>query len=110
MSEEKKTDTLIHAFTAPGHNYPPYINVTRLADGSVRVIVRTMPDDAGEGTTSAMRMSEADWRSLAWSIYAENEDYMRAHGRPVTHHGSGGAAILPGPPDGPVFLLALSAE
>lgn len=94
------TGNLVHAFTALGATFPPYINVSRLADGSVKVIVRSPPrmeeqghagEWAVEGATASMVLSEADWRSLAWSIYAENEDRMRDLGRPVPHHGSGPA-------------------
>jgi hypothetical protein len=85
--ENAMTEAVIHAFTGLEPSYPPYINITRLDGGSVRVIVRT---HAGpNGIISEIIMSEADWRSLAWSVYSENEDYMREHGRPVPKHGSG---------------------
>lgn len=95
--ENAMTDAVIHAFTPPTSPYPPYINLTRLADGSVKVIVR---NDAGGsvGVVCEITLSEADWRSLAWSVHSENEDYMREHGRPVPHHGSGGNDPLDGPP------------
>jgi len=85
------TQKLVHAFTDPGSSYPPYINVSRLADGSVRVIVRSAPgkEEAGpagewavEGVTASMVLSEADWRSLAWSVFAETNDRELAAGRP----------------------------
>lgn len=60
-------NNLVHAFTNPGIDAPPYINITRMNDGSVRVIVR------GVGTEE-ITMSEADWRSLAWSVFAETND------------------------------------
>ncbi len=126
MSDQK----LIHAFTPPSSLYPPYLNVSRLDDGSVKVIVRSAPAtrkgayicgyerDKGqpgrctpgdercnnycnmapqkgpmkdapapcervtEGTTATMVLSEADWRSLAWKVFAEANDHERAAGRP----------------------------
>jgi hypothetical protein len=77
------TDKLIHAFTDPGSNFPPFVNVTRLADGSVRVIVRgAKPEDSVTQPYADMVLSEADWRSLAWSIFAETNDREVADGRP----------------------------
>lgn len=71
---------LVHAFTETGIIYPPYINVSRLPDGSVKVIVRSPPgeEEQGpggtwtvEGSTASIVLSEDDWRSLARSIFAE---------------------------------------
>ena len=70
---------LIHAFTPPVASYPPYINISRLADGSVKLIVRT--DASVVGLVSEIVLSEADWRSLAWSAFAEANDHELAAGR-----------------------------
>lgn len=62
---------LIHAFTNPGTDAPPYINVGRLDDGSVRVIVRGKMYPNGSSGTEEIVLSEADWRSLAWAAFSE---------------------------------------
>lgn len=82
------TSAIIHAFTPPTSPYPPYVNISRLDDGSVKVIVR---NDAGgdAGVVAEIVLPEADWRSLAWSVFSENEDHMRKHGRLAPSHGSG---------------------
>lgn len=72
------TDQPIHAFTEPGADLPPFINATRLSDGSVRVLVRSPK----AGTPSEIVMSESDWRSFAWSAFAETNDREKAVGRP----------------------------
>jgi hypothetical protein len=69
--------SVIHAFTPPGATYPPYINLSRLEDGSVKVTVRSEAKDGNVGETSTMVLSEADWRSLAWSVYSETNDRER---------------------------------
>lgn len=74
---------LIHAFTNPGADAPPYINVGRLDDGSVRVIVRGAMYPNGSSGTEEIILSEADWRSLAWSAFAETNDREREAGRQV---------------------------
>lgn len=75
------SDALIHAFTEPGSSYPPFINLSRLEDGSVRIIVRSARNEAGgEGATAVIVLSEADWRSIAWSAFAETNDRMKAAG------------------------------
>lgn len=63
---------LIHAFTTPGADMPPYINISRIDNGSVRVIIRGHPFH-GSGTEE-ITLSEADWRSLAWSVFTETND------------------------------------
>lgn len=80
---------LIHAFTTTGIYAPPYINISRVEDGSVRVIVRGARYANGTGGTEEIIMPESDWRSLVWSVYSETNDYMHKHGRPVPIHGSG---------------------
>lgn len=67
MSENK----LIHAFTSPGADAPPYINVSRMEDGSVRVIVRGKPYPNHTSGTEEIVLSQADWRSLVGSVISE---------------------------------------
>lgn len=74
---------LIHAFTNPGADAPPYINVGRLDDGSVRVIVRGAMYPNGSSGTEEIVLSEANWRSLTWSVFAETNDREREAGRPA---------------------------
>lgn len=75
------TNRVIHAFTRPEGSYPPYINISRLDDGSVKVIVRSDADGVNVGDTSTIVLSEADWRSLAWSVFAETADRERGSER-----------------------------
>lgn len=65
--------TLIHAFTAPGSDAPPYINISRMAGGSVRVIVRGAMYPNGMSGTEEITLSDADWRLLARAVFAEND-------------------------------------
>lgn len=65
----------IHAFTNPGADAPPYINITRMEeDGSVRVIIRGEMYPNGSSGTEEIVLAEADWRSLVWSVFAETND------------------------------------
>ena len=79
MSQPK----LIHAFTDPGADTPPYTNIGRMEDGSVRVIVRGKVYPNGMSGTEEIVLSEADWRSLARSAFAETNDREREAGRQV---------------------------
>ncbi len=72
---------VIHAFTNPGADAPPYINIGRMDDGSVRVIVRGKMYPNGSSGTEEIVLSEADWRSLAWSAFAETNDREKDAGR-----------------------------
>lgn len=75
------SDQLIHAFTAVGGDYPPYINATRLADGTVKVILRS--GDRQHEQYAEIVMSEADWRAFVWSAFAETNDREVSSGRPA---------------------------
>ena len=72
---------LIHAFTNPGSDAPPYINISRMEDGSVRVIVRGKPYPNHMSGTEEIALSEADWRSLVWSSFAEANDHEKLASR-----------------------------
>jgi len=63
---------LIHAFTPAGID-PPYINISRVEDGAVRVIVRGKPYPNLSQGTEEITLSKADWRVLAEAIAAEIE-------------------------------------
>lgn len=53
------------SFTPPGANYPPYLNVTELADHTYRVTVRSPATPDGRcGETSAITLSAEDF--LPW--------------------------------------------
>ena len=62
---------LIHAFTAAGSDTPPYVNITRMADSSVRVIVRGKVYPNGSSGTEEIASSPSEWRDLAEAVTAE---------------------------------------
>jgi len=62
---------VIYAFTAAGADAPPYINITRMADNSVRVIVRGKVYPNGSSGTEEIALSPSEWRGLADAVASE---------------------------------------
>jgi hypothetical protein len=57
---------LIHAFTsATAGSYPPYVNITRLEDGTVDVTVRSPRKPDGDcGDSGRINLSRAEYEAL----------------------------------------------
>ncbi|KKB80795.1 hypothetical protein VW35_00880 [Devosia soli] len=62
---------LIHAFTLPGADAPPYINISRMPDGAVRVVVRGAIWPNGTSGTEEIVLPPDDWANLAQAVASE---------------------------------------
>src|SRR5690606_9667195 len=61
-SESSMADSkLIHAFTALGADAPPYINVSRMPDGAVRVVIRGAVWPNGTSGTEEITLPAEEW-------------------------------------------------
>lgn len=84
---------LIIAQTKLDPVYPGYINVTRLDNGGVGILMRGDPKSPANhpepGETVSLSMSESEWHAIVFALAAEVSDRERKLGRPVPPHGSG---------------------
>lgn len=59
----------MYAFTDQTRSYPPFINVTRNADGSVRVIVRSpCKEDGSCGDSACITLDQKEFGRMKQSL------------------------------------------